>query len=439
MEHDVFISYSATDKVIADSIVASLEESNIRCWIAPRDIKAGADWAESIMNAINESRLFILVFSENSNNSQQVIREIQRSVNNEIPILPFRIQDVPLSEPIEYLISSTHWLDAITPPIEKHIELLTERAMNILGKGSNSTSIPNSSLMESKKLNKMTSEEITALLEGVKYNWLIRGISIIFGLFLLIGNILFLTPLNNGIFNNPAMVQVISILYLPLALLLLFLGIFPYYLKKMLLPRFKLTNKRYILLVIISILLVLAVFNFGESVKDKQLLYVNNTQIGYSFYQPPGWTGGGINKQAIFIPINYDKNFNPVGNASKKTTYGMATTFVDVGIFKPQSNTSLEEFYKNWYNIWANHDQSLVTLSENNISIANTTGYKRVMKDTSYGEIFIISEVWFEKNNSIYLIRLVALEKDYEAEKQNFDMVINSFQTNNVQMNFNVY
>ena len=34
MAHDVFISYSTKDKVIADAICANLENRGIRCWIA---------------------------------------------------------------------------------------------------------------------------------------------------------------------------------------------------------------------------------------------------------------------------------------------------------------------------------------------------------------------------------------------------------------------
>ena len=54
MTHDVFISYSTKDKVIADTVCAKLEENNIRVWIAPRDVPPGSNFAEAIVNAINE-------------------------------------------------------------------------------------------------------------------------------------------------------------------------------------------------------------------------------------------------------------------------------------------------------------------------------------------------------------------------------------------------
>src|SRR5262245_10875317 len=102
MAHDVFISYSSKDKPVADAVCANLEANGIRCWIAPRDILPGQDWGESIIDAINQSRIMVLVFSSSANTSPQIKREVERSVSKGIPIIPFRIEDVPLSKSLEY-------------------------------------------------------------------------------------------------------------------------------------------------------------------------------------------------------------------------------------------------------------------------------------------------------------------------------------------------
>ena len=54
--HDVFISHSSKDKIVADSIVAALEAAHIRCWIAPRDIKPGTDWGEESLRRSAKAR-----------------------------------------------------------------------------------------------------------------------------------------------------------------------------------------------------------------------------------------------------------------------------------------------------------------------------------------------------------------------------------------------
>lgn len=51
--HDVFISYSSKDKKVADAIVADMEQHNIRCWYAPRDIRPGDEWAFAREGLIN--------------------------------------------------------------------------------------------------------------------------------------------------------------------------------------------------------------------------------------------------------------------------------------------------------------------------------------------------------------------------------------------------
>lgn len=124
MAHDVFISYASDDKRIADSVCASLEAAEIRCWIAPRDITPGTDWSAAIVDAIESSRVCILVFSAHANESAQIEREVERAVNHGNAVIPFRIEDIQPSKTLEYFISSAHWLDAITPPVEQHIDRL---------------------------------------------------------------------------------------------------------------------------------------------------------------------------------------------------------------------------------------------------------------------------------------------------------------------------
>jgi hypothetical protein len=132
MAHDVFISYSSKDKPTADAACAVLESKGIRCWIAPRDITPGADWGEAIIDGINGARVFVLVFSSNANSSQQIKREVERAVNHGLPIIPLRIEDVQPGKSLEYFLSMPHWLNALTPPLEKHLNYLAEVVRHIL-------------------------------------------------------------------------------------------------------------------------------------------------------------------------------------------------------------------------------------------------------------------------------------------------------------------
>jgi hypothetical protein len=132
MAHDVFISYSSKDKAVADGICATLEGRRIRCWVAPRDVLPGVPYGEALIDGLGASRLLVLVFSSHSNVSPQVAREVERAVSKGIPIIPFRIETVPMSKSMEYFISSPHWLDALTPPLEKHLAYLADTVSLLL-------------------------------------------------------------------------------------------------------------------------------------------------------------------------------------------------------------------------------------------------------------------------------------------------------------------
>lgn len=126
MAHDVFISYSTKDKSIADAVCSILEKTHIRCWIAPRDITPGTPFAEAIIDGMQVAKVFVLIFSSHSNKSPQVMREVERAVHHGLPIIPLRIEDVPMSKQLEYYVSDVHWLDALSPPLENHIHKLSQ-------------------------------------------------------------------------------------------------------------------------------------------------------------------------------------------------------------------------------------------------------------------------------------------------------------------------
>jgi len=132
MAHDVFISYSSKDKPAADATCARLESREIRCWMAPRDIYPGADWSSSIIDAINGAAAMVLVFSANANASQQIKREVERAVNKGIPVIPLRIENVAPEKSLEYFISTPHWLDAYSPPLDRHLTYLADVIRHIL-------------------------------------------------------------------------------------------------------------------------------------------------------------------------------------------------------------------------------------------------------------------------------------------------------------------
>lgn len=132
MAHDIFISHSTRDKAISDAVCAALEKAGIRCWIAPRDVQPGRSFAGEITRAIQQSQAMVLIFSAHSNSSEQVLREVQLAVESHLHLIQFRIEDVHLNDDLKYFLSTPHWLDALTPPLETHIKRLESAIKTLL-------------------------------------------------------------------------------------------------------------------------------------------------------------------------------------------------------------------------------------------------------------------------------------------------------------------
>jgi hypothetical protein len=133
--HDVFISHAHHDKVVADAVCHRMEQAGIRCWIAPRDVSVGMEWDDAVAKAVAESRIVVLVFSAAANNSRNVRNEIVAAADANAIVFPFRIENVAPSGGMQLHLGRVHWLDALSPPIDAHIDLLVENAKRVLGTG----------------------------------------------------------------------------------------------------------------------------------------------------------------------------------------------------------------------------------------------------------------------------------------------------------------
>lgn len=134
MAHDVFISYSNKDKTTADAICNYLESNEIRCWYAPRDITPGDEWGVAILEAIKQSKIMVLVFTENANLSQQVLREVNNAVDAELAIIPFRLTEQEPVAGMKYYLSTVHWMDAMNEELEESLPRLHDLCRAILDK-----------------------------------------------------------------------------------------------------------------------------------------------------------------------------------------------------------------------------------------------------------------------------------------------------------------
>src|ERR1700730_6466750 len=136
MADDILSSCASGDTRLADAACATLESHGIRCWIAPRDVLPGIHYGEAIIDAIHECRIMVLVFSSKANLSGHIPKEIERAVSSGITVMPLRIEDVAPAKSLDYFIGSVHWLDALPPPLEAHLQRLTANVQTLLSRSS---------------------------------------------------------------------------------------------------------------------------------------------------------------------------------------------------------------------------------------------------------------------------------------------------------------
>jgi TolB-like protein/Flp pilus assembly protein TadD len=109
--HNVFVSYASQDVAVANSLVENLEQHGIKCWIAPRDVKAGTVYADAIVRAINDAKALVLVLSTHAMASSHVGREVERAASKRKQIIAFRLDAAALSPELEYFLSNSQWID----------------------------------------------------------------------------------------------------------------------------------------------------------------------------------------------------------------------------------------------------------------------------------------------------------------------------------------
>lgn len=108
----IFISHSSVDAAIAKEFCTYMERNGQKCFLAPRDIRPGHEYAEELIDGIDSSDLFLLLLSQKANDSPHVLREVEHAVNQNLPIIVYQLEDVNLSKSMQYFLMTHQWIKA---------------------------------------------------------------------------------------------------------------------------------------------------------------------------------------------------------------------------------------------------------------------------------------------------------------------------------------
>lgn len=114
--HDIFICYSSKDEVQALDIVRYLEEGQFRCWIACRDVRPGKNYQESIVQALRDAKILVFLFSDSSNKTAEVKKELSLASSFDTAVIPFRVTTTTPNGALLYELATRQWIDAVSDP-----------------------------------------------------------------------------------------------------------------------------------------------------------------------------------------------------------------------------------------------------------------------------------------------------------------------------------
>ena len=108
---DVFISFASQDRRVAMTLCNALESRGFKCWISSRDIMPGENFQSAIVKAIRTAKIMLLVFTANSNNSDEMSKELALASQNKLMVVPLRIEDVAPNDAFAYEFATRQWID----------------------------------------------------------------------------------------------------------------------------------------------------------------------------------------------------------------------------------------------------------------------------------------------------------------------------------------
>ena len=108
---DIFISFPGKDRKVATTLCSALESRGFTCWISARDINPGENFQVAIVRAIRKAKVMLLVFTANSNQSEEMSKELALASQQKLAVIPLRVEDVTPNDAFAYEFATRQWID----------------------------------------------------------------------------------------------------------------------------------------------------------------------------------------------------------------------------------------------------------------------------------------------------------------------------------------
>jgi TIR domain len=106
-KHNVFISYARHDRAFADRLARALKDERVAGWRDNADVAAGADWGESVRDALKAASTVVLILSESALKSNWVLAEMGAAQSLGKRIVLVKPPNEPLPDPLPPMVDQS--------------------------------------------------------------------------------------------------------------------------------------------------------------------------------------------------------------------------------------------------------------------------------------------------------------------------------------------
>lgn len=134
MSKEVFLSYASANEDDAEKIRELLFENGIDVWMAKHDIDGGADFSEEIQTALEECACFVLLLTDEAQESPWVPRELDTAISLKKTVIPIQRKTINLNKAFRFNLIKTQIITApILHPSNKGVQEFIYAVKKALG------------------------------------------------------------------------------------------------------------------------------------------------------------------------------------------------------------------------------------------------------------------------------------------------------------------
>jgi hypothetical protein len=115
MGSDIFLSYSRADRPLAEQFVAAAKQHGVDVWF-DENIAGGEDWRQAIVDELGSAKALVILFSDHSNASTQLIKELAIADKMNKRVIPVLVAETEPKGAYLYEMASRNWINIYPNP-----------------------------------------------------------------------------------------------------------------------------------------------------------------------------------------------------------------------------------------------------------------------------------------------------------------------------------